>query len=126
MSKLRVAINGFGRIGRNFFKIAQEYQKDIEIVAVNDIASIDNAVYLLKYDSVYGKSDFPVAKKSDTSFTIGGDEVAYVSEKDPANLPWSKMKIDVVVESTGLFTSADKASEERRVGKSVDLGGRRI
>ncbi len=116
MSKIRVAINGFGRIGRNFFKIAQEYQKDIEIVAVNDIASIDNAIYLLKYDSVYGKSDFPVEKKSDTSFTIGGNEVAYVSEKDPTNLPWAKMKVDVVVESTGLFTSADKASAHLKAG----------
>lgn len=116
MSKLRVAINGFGRIGRNFFKIAQEYSKDIEIVAVNDIASIDNAIYLLKYDSVYGKSDFPVAKKSDTSFTIGGNEVVYVSEKDPANLPWVKMKVDVVVESTGFFTSADKASAHLKAG----------
>ena len=116
MAKLRVAINGFGRIGRNFFKIAQEYPKDIEIVAVNDIASIDNAVYLLKYDSVYGKSDFPVTKKSDTSFTIGGNEVVYVSEKDLANLPWGKMKVDVVVESTGLFTSADKASAHLKAG----------
>jgi glyceraldehyde 3-phosphate dehydrogenase len=116
MSKLRVAINGFGRIGRNFFKIAQEYQKDIEIVAVNDIASIDNAIYLLKYDSVYGKNNFSVAKKSDTSFTIGGNEVVYVSEKDPANLPWGKMKIDVVVESTGFFTSADKASAHLKAG----------
>lgn len=116
MSKIRVAINGFGRIGRNFFKIAQEYQKDIEIVAVNDIASIDNAIYLLKYDSVYGRSNLPVEKKSDKSFTIGGNEVAYVSEKDPANLPWAKMKVDVVVESTGLFTSAEKASAHLKAG----------
>jgi glyceraldehyde 3-phosphate dehydrogenase len=123
MSKLRVAINGFGRIGRNFFKIAQEYPDDLEIVAVNDIASIDNAVYLLKYDSVYGKSDLSVAKKTDRSFVIGGmsgrqagNEVAYVSEKDPANLPWGKMSVDVVVESTGLFTSADKASAHLKAG----------
>ena len=116
MSKLRVAINGFGRIGRNFFKIAQEYQKDLEIVAVNDIASIDDAVYLLKYDSVYGRSPLPVEKKSDKSFTIGGNEVAYVSEKDPASLPWTKMDVDVVVESTGLFTSADKASAHLKAG----------
>lgn len=116
MSKLRVAINGFGRIGRNFFKIAQEYQKDLEVIAVNDIASIDDAVYLLKYDSVYGRSPLPVLKKSDKSFTIGGTEVAYLSEKDPANLPWSKMNVDVVVESTGLFTSADKASAHLKAG----------
>ena len=83
-TKIRVAINGFGRIGRNFFKIAQEYPDVIEVVAVNDIASIDNIVYLLKYDSVYGRSPFSVEKKSDTSFVAAGREVAYVSEKDPA------------------------------------------
>ncbi len=114
--KIKVAINGFGRIGRNFFKIAQEYPDVIEIVAVNDIASIDNAVYLLKYDSVYGNSKFPVVKKSDTLFSIGGRDVAYVSEKDPANLPWGKMGVDVVVESTGLFISADKASGHLKAG----------
>lgn len=116
MAKLRVAINGFGRIGRNFFKIAQEYGKDLEVVAVNDIAPIDTAIYLLKYDSVYGRSPFPVGKKSATVFTAGGNEVAYVSEKDPAMLPWGKMKVDVVVESTGLFTSADKASAHIKAG----------
>ena len=116
MSKIRVAINGFGRIGRNFFKIAQEYQKDIEIVAVNDIASIDNAIYLLKYDSVYGRTEFPIEKLSATAFTVSGNEVAYVSEKDPANLPWGTMNVDVVVESTGLFISADKASAHLKAG----------
>ena len=116
MAKLRVAINGFGRIGRNFFKIAQEYGNDIEIVAVNDIASIDNVVYLLKYDSVYGRSGLDVQKKGETIFAVNGNEVAYVSEKDPAMLPWGKMKIDVVVESTGLFISADKASAHLKAG----------
>src|ERR1700728_4164446 len=114
--KIKVAINGFGRIGRNFFKIAQEYPNDIEIVAVNDIASIDNAIYLLKYDSVYGNSKYPIAKKSDTLFTIGGHDVAYVSQKDPAALPWGAMGVDVVVESTGLFISADKASGHLKAG----------
>jgi len=116
MAKLRVAINGFGRIGRNFFKIAQEYPNDLEIVAVNDIASIDNAVYLLKYDSVYGRTEFPIEKLSATAFTVSGNEVAYVSEKDPANLPWGTMNVDVVVESTGLFISADKASAHLKAG----------
>jgi glyceraldehyde 3-phosphate dehydrogenase len=114
--KIKVAINGFGRIGRNFFKIAQEYPDSIEIVAVNDIASIDNAIYLLKYDSVYGNSKYPIAKKSDTLFTIGGHDVAYVSQKDPAALPWGAMGVDVVVESTGLFISADKASGHLKAG----------
>jgi glyceraldehyde 3-phosphate dehydrogenase len=96
MKKIRVAINGFGRIGRAFYKVAKE-NPNIEIVAVNDLTSLENVEYLLKYDSVYGKSDY----------TLKG--VEYLSEKDPTLLPWGKFNIDVVVESTGLFTSSDKA-----------------
>lgn len=96
MKKIRVAINGFGRIGRAFYKLSKE-SKEIEVVAVNDLTSIENVEYLLKYDSVYGKSDC----------TLEG--VKYVSEKDPTKLPWKDLDIDVVVESTGLFTSSDKA-----------------
>ncbi|MDO8430421.1 MAG: glyceraldehyde 3-phosphate dehydrogenase NAD-binding domain-containing protein, partial [Candidatus Taylorbacteria bacterium] len=88
--------NGFGRIGRAFFKLAQE-NPELEVVAVNDLTSIENIEYLLKYDSVYGESNY----------TLEG--VTYVSEKDPTKLPWGKLDIDVVVESTGLFTSSDKA-----------------
>ncbi|MDE2188682.1 MAG: type I glyceraldehyde-3-phosphate dehydrogenase, partial [Patescibacteria group bacterium] len=116
MSKLRVAINGFGRIGRNFFNITQEYPNDLEVVAVNDIGSIDNIIYLLKYDSVYKRNRHTIAKKDDQTFTVDGREVAYISEKDPATLPWGAMKVDVVVESTGLFTSADKASAHLKAG----------
>ncbi len=96
MKKIRVAINGFGRIGRAFYKLSKEH-KEIEVVAVNDLTSIENVEYLLKYDSVYGKSDV----------TLEG--VKYVSEKDPTKLPWKDLNIDVVVESTGLFTSSEKA-----------------
>ncbi len=96
MKKIRVAINGFGRIGRAFYKVAKE-NPNIEIVAVNDLTSLENVEYLLKYDSVYGKSDY----------TLKG--VEYLSEKDPTLLPWGKFNIDVVIESTGLFTSSDKA-----------------
>lgn len=93
---LRVAINGFGRIGRAFFKVARQHP-EIQIVAVNDLTSRENVEYLLKYDTAYGKSDC----------TLEG--VEYISEKDPTHLPWGKFDIDIVVESTGLFTSSDKA-----------------
>lgn len=96
MKKIRVAINGFGRIGRAFYKVAKR-NPELEIVAVNDLTSIDNVKYLLKYDSVYGMSDLTL------------DGVEYISEKDPTKLPWAKLEIDIVVESTGLFTSSDKA-----------------
>lgn len=96
MKKIRVAINGFGRIGRAFYKVAQD-NPEIEIVAVNDLTSLENVQYLLKYDTVYGISNHTL------------DGVEYISEKDPTKLPWAKLDIDVVVESTGLFTSSDKA-----------------
>ncbi len=96
MKKIRVAINGFGRIGRAFYKVAKE-NPEIEVVAVNDLTSLENVQYLLKYDTVYGMS----------AQTLDG--VQYISEKDPTKLPWAKLDIDVVVESTGLFTSSDKA-----------------
>lgn len=96
MKKIRVAINGFGRIGRAFYKLSKE-NENLEVVAVNDLTSIENVEYLLKYDSVYGKSNY----------TLEG--VKYISEKYPTKLPWKDLEIDVVVESTGLFTSSDKA-----------------
>lgn len=96
MKKIRVAINGFGRIGRAFYKVAKE-SPEIEIVAINDLTSLENVSYLLKYDSVYGSSNYTL------------DGVKYISEKDPTKLPWKDLNIDIVVESTGLFTSSDKA-----------------
>lgn len=109
MKKIRVAINGFGRIGRAFAKVARDRQ-EIELVAINDLGSIKNFEYLLKYDTAYGVSPFEVtADEAKKILTIDGHDVQFVSEKDPTMLPWKKMGIDVVVESTGLFTSADKA-----------------
>src|SRR4051812_8554353 len=106
MKKVRVAINGFGRIGRAFVKVARERQ-ELEVVAVNDLGSIDNFAYLLKYDSAYGVSDFDVTVNADkTALVVDGQEIKFVSEKDPTKLPWKALNIDVVVESTGLFTSA--------------------
>ena len=117
---IRVAINGFGRIGRAFFKVAREHG-GIEIVAVNDLTSIENVAYLLKYDTAYGVSDFDVKIKSDkTAFIVDGAEVAYVSEKDPTKLPWGKLNVDIVVESTGLFTSGEKAQAH------IDAGAKRV
>ncbi|MEN9582129.1 MAG: glyceraldehyde 3-phosphate dehydrogenase, glyceraldehyde 3-phosphate dehydrogenase [Candidatus Parcubacteria bacterium] len=101
--KLRVAINGFGRIGRAFLKLAWE-RSEIEIVAVNDLGSIDSLSYLLKYDTVYKKWSKNVSTTKNT-IVIDGKEVLYLSEKDSTKLPWKALDIDVVVESTGLFTS---------------------
>ncbi|MEN9524158.1 MAG: glyceraldehyde 3-phosphate dehydrogenase, glyceraldehyde 3-phosphate dehydrogenase [Candidatus Parcubacteria bacterium] len=119
MKKIRVAINGFGRIGRAFVKVAID-RPEIELIAVNDLGSIDNFVYLLKYDTAYGVSKFGVSiNKSNNSIVIdnslsgsksGKREIKFVSEKDPAALPWKLLNIDIVVESTGLFTSAEKAN----------------
>ena len=105
--KVRVAINGFGRIGRAFLKIAWE-REDIEIVAVNDLGSIDSLAYLLRHDTVYHDWNHDV-KISGTDFIIDNKKVKFISEKDTAKLPWKDLNIDVVVESTGLFTSYDKA-----------------
>lgn len=99
----RVAINGFGRIGRTFFRSAFGHP-DIEIVAINDLGSIDNLAYLLTYDSVYGRSPFTV-KVEGNSLLIDGKKIAFVQERDATLLPWKEHNIDIVVESTGFFTS---------------------
>ena len=109
MKKIKVAINGAGRIGRAFYRIAQD-RDDIEVVAMNDLGDIDNIAYLLKYDSAYVQKFQSVKSSEDKkSIIIDGKSVAYLSEKDPTNLPWGAMGIDVVVESTGHFTSFEKA-----------------
>ncbi len=105
--KTRVAINGFGRIGRAFMKIAWE-NPEIEIVAVNDLGTIESLSYLLKYDTVYKTWKHEITE-DDTHIIIDGKKVLFVSERDTTKLPWKDLDIDVVVESTGLFTSYDKA-----------------
>ena len=107
MSSIRVAINGFGRIGRAFLKIAWE-RPEIEIVAVNDLGSIDSLAYLLRHDTVYRNWGHKV-EVNGTDLVIDGKTVRFVSEKDTTKLPWKDLDIDVVVESTGLFTAFDKA-----------------
>lgn len=114
---LRVAINGFGRIGRAFAR--RSYGRDIEIVAVNDLGSLENLAYLLKFDTVYGRAPFSVEAK-DGALYIDGREVRFCQEKDPAQLPWKDLGVDVVVESTGLFTEYEKAKAH------LDAGARRV
>jgi glyceraldehyde 3-phosphate dehydrogenase len=107
MKKIKVGINGFGRIGRAFLKIAWE-RPEVEIVAVNDLGSIESLAYLLKYDTVYRTWGHDV-QISGKDLVIDGKKVKFISEKDTSKLPWAELEIDVVVESTGLFTAFDKA-----------------
>ena len=110
MKKIRVAINGFGRIGRAFYKVAKN-REEIEIVAVNDLGSLRNFAYLLKYDTAYGVNDFEVNFNEEKGLLIvDGIETQFISEKDAAKLPWKAMDIDVVIESTGLYTTSEKAN----------------
>ncbi len=112
----RVAINGAGRIGRAFLKLASE-DPSLEVVAINDLADIGNIAYLMKYDSAYGRSNLDIkADREKNVLIINGKEVKYVSEKDPANLPWAANNVDIVLESTGLFTSNEKASAHIKAG----------
>ena len=103
---IRVAINGFGRIGRAFARLS--HNRNIELVAVNDLGSLQNLAYLLTYDTVYGRAPFSVEYQGET-LIIDGKGVKFFSEKEPANLPWKELDIDVVVESTGFFTDYEKA-----------------
>lgn len=99
---IKVAINGFGRIGRAFFRLAKN-RPEIEIVAVNDLGSVENLAYLLKYDSAYGVLPYEV-KAEEGTLVVDGRKISVFAEKDPAALPWGDLGIDVVVESTGFFT----------------------
>ena len=109
MSKVRVAINGFGRIGRLVLRAALESgREDIEFVAVNDLAPAEQNAYLLEYDSVHGKLPMDVKLDGDT-IIVGNQKIKCIAQRDPEQLPWGEMNIDVVMECTGLFTAADKA-----------------
>jgi glyceraldehyde 3-phosphate dehydrogenase len=110
----RVAINGFGRIGRAFFRSAYG-NKDFEIVAINDLGSLENLAYLLQYDSVYGRSRFSV-EVTEGKLMVDGKEVAFLQQRDPAQLLWADMKIDLVLESTGFFTSYEGSKKHLTAG----------
>ena len=104
---VRVGINGFGRIGRNYFRAAKG--KDVEVVAVNDLTDNKTLAHLLKYDSTFGRLDGEVTY-DDESITVGGQRVLASAQKDPAQLPWGDLGVDVVIESTGHFTKRDDAA----------------
>jgi glyceraldehyde 3-phosphate dehydrogenase len=106
---IRVGINGFGRIGRNFFRAAKSLGADIDVVAVNDLGSLDTMAHLLQYDSVYGKYPQSI-KLSKSGFAVDGDDLQVLQIRNPGELPWGDLGVDVVVESTGIFTSRDKAA----------------
>jgi glyceraldehyde 3-phosphate dehydrogenase len=112
-----LAINGFGRIGRAALKIIME-TPELEMVAINDLMSIDNACYLLKYDSVYGKYRQEVAVEGNY-LRVGDKKISFTSEKDPTNLPWKDLNIDVVIESTGFFTKREDAEKHIHAGATT-------
>lgn len=119
---VRVAINGFGRIGRTFMRSAFGHP-DFEIVAINDLGSLESLAYLLKYDSVYGRSPFSI-EEVEGGLLIDGKKVAFVQEREPEKLPWKDLNIDIVVESTGFFTSYEGSKKHLVAGaKKVVITG---
>ncbi|MDP8943076.1 MAG: type I glyceraldehyde-3-phosphate dehydrogenase [Actinomycetota bacterium] len=111
----RCAINGFGRIGRNFFRAAEERGADIEWVAINDIMDVETMAHLLRHDSVLGRFDGDIEAGDDT-LTVNGKEIPVLSEPEPANLPWGDMDVDVVMESSGVFTDEGEADQHLEAG----------
>ncbi|CCF83066.1 type I glyceraldehyde-3-phosphate dehydrogenase [Nitrolancea hollandica] len=113
---VRVGINGFGRIGRQVLKaIVGEYDDTLQVVAVNDLTSPETLAHLLKYDSTYGRYDYEV-QVTDSTITVGDQEIRIVSERNPANLPWAELGVDLVIESTGFFTNAADARAHLTAG----------
>ena len=118
MKKTKVAINGFGRIGRSFFRVAYQHS-DLEIVAINDLGDIKNLAYLLKYDSAQGTMNVSI-EAQDGELVVDGSKVKFFSQKDPAALPWRDLDVAIVVESTGFFASYEKAKVH------LDAGAKRV
>jgi len=116
---VRVGINGFGRIGRNFFRAARKRGADVEIVAVNDLGDAKTMAHLLKYDSVLGPFEGEV-EAVEAGIRVDGEDLKLLNERDPAGLPWKDLGVDVVLESTGLFTKRDKAQAH------LDAGGGKV
>ncbi len=117
----RVAINGFGRIGRCFFRAAMKTEagKSFEIVALNDLGTLPNLAYLLKYDTVYGRAPFKI-EHDEKSLIVDGKPIVFVQEKELTKLPWKAMNVDIVVESTGVFTDPAKARGH------IEAGAKRV
>ncbi len=116
---VKVAVNGFGRIGRTFFRTALKNKAPFEVVAVNDLADTKTLAHLLKYDSVHGTLPVPVYAK-ESSILVDGRELQVFSKKEPRELPWRELGIDVVIESTGVFTARDDAA------KHIEAGARKV
>ena len=113
---VRVAINGFGRIGRNILRaIFEAGRKDIIVVAVNDLGPVETNAHLLRYDSVHGRFPHEVKVEGD-SINVGGGKIKVTAIKDPATLPWKDLGVDIAMECTGIFTSKDKASAHLNAG----------
>jgi glyceraldehyde 3-phosphate dehydrogenase len=112
---LKVGVNGFGRIGRNFLRASLESGAKFEIVGINDLTDNATLAHLLKYDSILGRLNQPVTH-TDTTITVGGKTIAVSAERDPANIPWGKLGVDIVVESTGIFTKAADAQKHITAG----------
>ncbi|MFB8240409.1 type I glyceraldehyde-3-phosphate dehydrogenase [Kitasatospora purpeofusca] len=112
---IRVGINGFGRIGRNFFRAVQAQGAEIEIVGVNDLTDTKTLAHLLKYDSILGTFPGEVSHTAD-SITVDGKTFKVIAERDPANLPWGELGVDIVIESTGIFTKAEAAKKHVTAG----------
>ncbi|WP_407564208.1 type I glyceraldehyde-3-phosphate dehydrogenase [Streptomyces sp. 184] len=116
---IRVGINGFGRIGRNYFRAILEQGADIEVVAFNDLGDAATIAHLLKYDTLLGKLKAEVSH-TDDAITVDGRPIKMLAERDPANLPWGDLSVDVVIESTGIFTKAADAK------KHLDAGAKKV
>jgi glyceraldehyde 3-phosphate dehydrogenase len=117
---VRVGINGFGRIGRNYFRAAIEQGVDIDFVAVNDVGSRETMAHLLKYDSLLGVLPQDI-KATKNGIKVGSDELLVLSERDPKELPWDELGVDIVIESTGIFTSREKAATHLDAGAPLVL-----
>ncbi len=118
----KVAINGFGRIGRTFFKMALD-NPEFDVVAINDLGDIENLAYLLQYDTAYGASQYTIRTK-ESALVVNGKEIAFIQERDPKQLPWGDMHIDIVVEATGIFASYEKSKMHLEAGaKRVVVSG---
>lgn len=115
----RIAINGFGRIGRQVFRVLLERYQDLEVVALNDLMNAKTAAHLFKYDSTYGAYPGPVSH-SDGSLTVDGRQIKLLAERNPASLPWKDLGVDVVLESTGFFTDGTQAKAH------LDAGAKRV
>ena len=116
---IKVGINGFGRIGRNFFRALLESGADVQVVGINDLTDTKTLAHLLKYDSILGRAPKPVSA-GEGAIVVDGVSIPVFAEKDPANLPWAKVGADIVIESTGFFTDAESA------GKHLTAGARKV